>query len=72
LPDVASTFYGFTGSSLSGVANLSFQKLFLHAEQGDAIALAIRCRCLDVWAANAVALAHAYDPEILIIGGGHE
>jgi glucokinase len=27
-------------------------------------------RCLRVWAANIVGLIHAYDPELVIIGGG--
>ena len=34
------------------------------------MALEIRQRCLEVWAANAVALIHAYDPEVVIMGGG--
>jgi glucokinase len=42
----------------------------MHAETGDTIAQQVRERCLHVWAANAVSLIHAYDPEILILGGG--
>ncbi len=34
------------------------------------IARAIRDRCLNVWAVDAVGLVHAYDPEVIVIGGG--
>ena len=44
--------------------------LFDSADDGDQVALEIRQRCLEVWAANAVALIHAYDPEVVIMGGG--
>jgi glucokinase len=43
--------------------------LFEHAEQGDTVALAVRERCLKIWAANAVSNINAYDPEVLIFGG---
>ena len=34
------------------------------------MAVAVRDRCLRVWAAGAVAMVHAWDPEVLVIGGG--
>jgi len=37
---------------------------------GDHVATEVQQHCLDVWAANAVALVHAYDPEIVVIGDG--
>jgi glucokinase len=70
LPEIASSFPGMANCSLAIAANLTFADVFQHAERGDATALAIRSHCLDVWAANAVSLAHAYDPEVLILGGG--
>ncbi|RYG36147.1 ROK family protein [bacterium] len=36
----------------------------------DAEAVRIRERSLEVWSALAVSLVHAYDPEVLIFGGG--
>ena len=30
----------------------------------------IRDYCLEVWATAAVGLIHAYDPELIVIGGG--
>ena len=34
------------------------------------MAIAVREHCLRVWSANAVALIHAYDPTMLVYGGG--
>jgi predicted NBD/HSP70 family sugar kinase len=45
-------------------------ELFEEAARGDRAAVAVRDRCLNVWAANAVGLVHTYDPEIILIGGG--
>jgi len=70
MPLVAREWPGFAQSALAKLETLGFRELFLHAEQGDHVACEVRERCLRVWAANAVSLIHAYDPEILILGGG--
>ena len=38
--------------------------------RGEAWAVEIRDRSLEIWAATAVNLIHAYDPERVILGGG--
>jgi glucokinase len=70
LPGIVKDFAGASESSLSKCSHVSFKQLFEEAAHGDKAALAIRDRCLNVWAADAVALVHAYDPEIIVIGGG--
>ena len=70
LPIVAREFPAFAESSLAGLSHIGFRELFTHAENGDAIAITLRQHCLEVWSANAVALIHAYDPDILVMGGG--
>jgi len=70
MPVVAREFPGFTKSSLAKLSHIGFLELFAHADAGDAVAVAVRSHCLEVWSANAVALIHAYDPEIIILGGG--
>jgi glucokinase len=70
MPLVARAWPGFAQSSLATLQTLGFQQLFMHAEMGDAVAQQVRGRCLHIWAANAVSLIHAYDPEIFILGGG--
>lgn len=70
MPLVLREWPGFEISSLRAVENIGFRELFEHAAAGDATATAVRERCLRVWSANAVSLVHAYDPEIVLLGGG--
>ena len=61
---------GFAASALARAPRLDFETLFARAEAGDDVAVAVRDRCLRVWAAGAVSMVHAWDPEVLVIGGG--
>lgn len=70
LPEIIRDTPGFTSSTLSREARLDFRTLFREAERGDVVAQQVRQRCLNVWASNAVALVHAYDPEVVVMGGG--
>ena len=70
LPLIAREWPGFAQSVLAQNTEVGFKELFAGAERGDTVALAIRERCLQVWAADAVGLVHMYDPEIIVIGGG--
>jgi glucokinase len=71
LPLIAKDWPGVATSKLAGsVERLNFQQLFAAADAGDSVAIAIRDRCLNVWGVAAVAMVHAYDPEILVMGGG--
>jgi glucokinase len=70
LPLIIKEWPGAKDSALSTYSLVGFKELFEHAARGDRVAVAIRDRCLDVWAANAVGLVHAYDPEMILIGGG--
>src|SRR6185503_17776856 len=70
MPLLAREWPGFRESTLAEVESPGFLELFAHAEKGDRVARELRERCLHVWAANAVSLVHAYDPDMLIIGGG--
>lgn len=70
LPLIIRDWPGATNSTLSRYSNVGFKELFEEAACGDKVAIAIRDRCLNVWAADAVGLVHAYDPEMIVIGGG--
>ena len=70
LPEIVQSSSGFTQSSLAKVSHIGFKQLFEEAALGDKLALAVRDRCLNIWAVDAVALVHAYDPEVIVIGGG--
>ncbi len=52
------------------VEESGLKELFEAASIGDEVALAIRHRYLDAWGATAVALVHAYDPEVVVLDGG--
>lgn len=70
LPEIIREHPAFATSLLATEPELSFRNLFEIADRGDQVALEIRQHCLEVWAANAVALIHAYDPEVVVMGGG--
>jgi glucokinase len=69
LPAIAREWPGFSHSLLAASPNLNFKTLFADVLQNDAVTLAIRKHCIEVWAANAVAAIHSYDPEVVVIGG---
>lgn len=60
----------YAASSLRNVHRLTFKDLFSHADAGDSCARDIRERCVQVWAAGTVSWIHAYDPELVVFGGG--
>lgn len=70
LPGIVRDWPEASSSRLSRYSNVGFKELFQEAASGDKVAVAIRDRCLNVWAADAVGLIHAYDPEVIVIGGG--
>jgi glucokinase len=70
LPLVAKDMPGFSGSTLAKEEQINFEVLFRLAITGDAVARTLRDRCLQVWAAGTVGLIHAYDPEVVVFGGG--
>ena len=70
LPLIAKDWPGFAQSRLAKEDAVNFEALFRLADEKDTVALALRDRCLQVWATATVGLIHAYDPEIIIFGGG--
>jgi glucokinase len=70
LPLIFEEWPGAAASSMAKYSKLGFKELFEEAATGDRVAVEIRDRCLKVWCATAVAMVHAYDPEIIVMGGG--
>ena len=70
LPRIVRETPGYEESILANETQIDFQALFAAAGNEDAVALAVRRHCLSIWAVNAVALIHAYDPEVVVFGGG--
>jgi glucokinase len=59
----------YTESMIEG-EKLDFKSVFKYAEEGGELSLAVRNQCLEVWAAGIINQIHAFDPELVIIGGG--
>lgn len=57
-------------SLLSQYDTVDFEAVFRCATQGDALATTLRDKSVAVWATCAYNLVQAYDPEVLILGGG--
>ena len=73
LASLCRSWPGIESSALATSASeetIDFATLFHFADLGDAVAQQIRDRCIKVWCACALSLVHAYDPELLIVGGG--
>jgi len=60
----------FSKSSLSTVSVIDFEALFIAADNNDALAIEFKNDCVALWSAAIVNLIHAYDPEVVVIGGG--
>jgi glucokinase len=69
LPEICRNWVEFDSSALAH-EDLNFETLFRCADAGDPVATRIRDYCLKIWAVNAITLIHAYDPELLVYGGG--
>ncbi len=69
LPLVSAEWANFKESALAR-EEINFENLFACAANGDRTAIEIQRHCLNVWGATAVAAIHAFDPELLLYGGG--
>lgn len=70
LAELARVRSDFPASSLAREPILDFAAVFQQAAAGDACSKAIREHSLLVWSSLVVNLVHAYDPELVILGGG--
>ena len=69
LPALCREWPGFEFSALAR-GELNFRSLFAAAAEGDRVALGVRDHCLEIWGMMTVAAVHAFDPELVIFGGG--
>lgn len=58
------------GSVLANNDVHDFANLFFAAKNNDSLAIRLRQEYLDVWSATVINLIHAYDPEVVVLGGG--
>jgi glucokinase len=60
----------FAGSRLAGVGKIDYEIIFTLAAQGDACAQALLRQSLKVWAVVVQNAVLAFDPELVVLGGG--
>lgn len=71
LDHIAREQEGFAGSALAdGAGPIDFRRLFAAVDVEDSLAQALLDRCIAVWSALAVSMIHAYDPQVIVFGGG--
>jgi len=70
LDDVARALPEFESSRLRGADPLDYEAVFRLADEGDAVSRTIVKRSLPVWSAIALTAIVAYDPSVLVLGGG--
>ncbi|MDR1455308.1 MAG: ROK family protein [Tannerella sp.] len=70
LPDIIREHPALTDAFKRQAAGYGFREIFGLARQGHREATLLRDECMDVWAAATVTYIHAYDPEIVVVGGG--
>jgi glucokinase len=44
--------------------------VFKASRENDELATRIKYECMNIWSAGIINLIHAYDPEIVVLGGG--
>src|SRR5205809_3947196 len=60
----------FLKSSLANETNLDFHAVFKASQKKDVLATRIKYECLNIWSSGVINLIHAYDPEVVVLGGG--
>jgi glucokinase len=70
LPELIKSHAAFDSSSLKNEKLLDYEALFRNAAQNDFLANEILDHCFSVWSSGLISMIHAFDPEIMILGGG--
>lgn len=70
LPELIQSHTGYANSSLSQETTLDFKALFKNAALHDRVANEVLGHCISVWSAGIITMIHAFDPEVILMGGG--
>jgi glucokinase len=70
LPQICREQEGFASSSLAALDLIDYKAVFRHADAGDAVALRVRDRAINLWAVLCTNVCHWFDIELIVIGGG--
>lgn len=70
LPELCRENEAYSRSPLADLKEVGFRELLQHDASGDRCAREVLEACIAIWAAGIVSLVHAYDPEVVVVGGG--
>lgn len=70
LPQIIAAVPGLDDEFRNDPENRNFKALFGQYVSGSRNAAAVVEYCMDVWSAAVIDYVHAYDPEIVVLGGG--
>jgi len=70
ISDMVKTDPEFSKSSLATQSHIDFYTVFTASRKNDTLATRIKYECMNIWSAGIINLIHAYDPEIVVLGGG--
>lgn len=70
LPNLAKKEDDFSESALAKADKVDYRAVFMLAAEGDQLAIKLKERALDTWAAALINGVYAFDPERIIIAGG--
>ena len=70
LPTLAAQSRDYFASPMRHSPVVDYASVFRLAREGDACAVSLKTRAIDIWSSLIVNLIHAYDPERVIVGGG--
>jgi len=70
LPTMVKAHPDYQNSKLAFKESIDFKALFEAAENNDLLAISIKNECISAWAAGITTMIHAYDPELVVMGGG--
>jgi glucokinase len=70
LPELIRTHPQYMSSSLHEADALHYKTLFRHASADDKVAKDVLDHCFSAWSSGLISMIHAFDPEIVILGGG--
>lgn len=70
LPAILQKQKGYKESAISKEGTLDFEALFRCAAAGDKVSVTVRDNFIRAWSLATVNAIHAYDPELVLLGGG--
>lgn len=70
LPDIIKENKEVSDTFKREAQTYTFKSLFEKMQDGDKDATFVLTECMDVWSAAIVNYVHAYDPELVVMGGG--